>query len=155
MEGVQSLNSSFPTYSSEANSNFEDGHNATSTLNSGIQFSNFDQGQTLHSNPPSDTLRVSADSVVLQVAEYSDTKKQLSLIMKNFHEKKICFFALDGSRVFAAQYQIISQRVKGGDDITQFLQGRNLNFITGIDKKKGSVSEMQLFIPHYAAVTSE
>lgn len=85
----------------------------------------------------------------LQMDEYLSTKMQLAQIMRDFNEKRIVFLALDNSPVAIQQYQTISNRVKQGEDISGFLRGRTVNFVTGIDKKKKSVTETKLFIPDF------
>lgn len=74
---------------------------------------------------------------------------RLAQIMRDFNEKKICFIGTDDSRIYIQQYQTISARVKQGDDISHYLRGRLLVFVTGIDKKKKSITETKLFVPDY------
>ncbi len=72
----------------------------------------------------------------LQMEEYLSTKMRLAQIMRDFNDKKICFIGTDESKVFIQQYHTISSRVKQGEDICQYLKGKLVVFVTGIDKKK-------------------
>lgn len=85
----------------------------------------------------------------LQMEEYLSTKMKLAQIMRDFNDKKICFIGTDDSKVLIQQYHTISSRVKLGEDISQYLKGKLVLFVTGIDKKKKSITETKLFIPDY------
>lgn len=85
----------------------------------------------------------------LQVEEYLSTKMKLAQIMRDFNDKKISFLGTDGSKIHIAQYQTISTKVKGGEDISLFLKGQLVIFVTAIDKKKRSITETKLFIPDF------
>jgi len=90
-----------------------------------------------------------------QLEEYLEKKKEVAAIMRDFTEKKICFFAHDGSAVLPQHYQQITTRVKEGEDIAKFLRGTTLQFVTGIDKKRNSVTEVKIFVPVNEAIRSQ
>jgi hypothetical protein len=83
----------------------------------------------------------------LQIEEYLATKMKLAQIMRDFNDKKLCFIGTDNSRILVQQYQAISSKVKAGEDISSFLRGRLVMFVTAVDKKKRAITETKLFIP--------
>jgi hypothetical protein len=90
---------------------------------------------------------------LLQTEEYVEMKKHIGMLMKLFHEKKLHFIALDGTPIFAQQYQMISQQVKMSDgNISDYLRGQTKSYITGVDKKKQTLTKMDLFLPEYVAM---
>jgi hypothetical protein len=106
----------------------------------------------LQAIPPTDgevATETKNDLPTLQMQEYLSTKMKLAQIMRDFNDKKVCFIGSDDSKVFIQQYHAISSRVKQGEDISQYLKGKLVVFVTGIDKKKKSITETKLFIPDY------
>lgn len=153
-----SLNKGGPAFSSNSSL----GGSSMSTQQQSFQLGNNDSAslQTLNlfnyqppglSSPPAMPMSSLGllDSAVLQTEEYVAMKKHIASLMKQFHEKKLYFVALDGSPVFAQQYQVISQHVKNGESIANFLRGKMLNYVTGVDKKKQTVQQMDLFLPDH------
>jgi hypothetical protein len=129
-----SSNNNTTTTNNNSNNN---GHNhPVSTNNSGENSQGSNHG---HSQP----------IPALQIEDYLATKMKLAQIMRDFNEKRICFVGLDGSKLYVQQYQTISSRVKGGEDIQNFLRGKLVMFVTAVDKKKRSITETKLFIPDF------
>jgi hypothetical protein len=105
---------------------------------------------------------------VLPLEEFAEVKKRLSVIMRDFHDKKIHFFAADNINqstataaatelsspkpVYTADYQLISQKVKQDEEITKYLKGEMISFLTPVDKRKKAVTEMKLFMPEFATI---
>lgn len=107
------------------------------------------QSNSQSSNGSTNNLNNNQPIPALQVEEYLETKMKLAQIMRDFNEKKICFVGVDGGRIYVQQYQQISARVKNGEDISMFLRGRIVMFVTAVDKKKRSITETKLFIPDF------
>lgn len=158
---TNSFNKGGPTFGMDLSSNSSLGGSSMSTQQQSFQMSNNDAASlptlNLFNNQPpglsSPAMPMASlgllDSTVLQTEEYVAMKKHIASLMKQFHEKKLYFVALDGSPVFAQQYQVISQHVKNGESIANFLRGKMLNYVTGVDKKKQTVQTMDLFLPDH------
>ena len=159
---TNSFNKGGSLFGTDFSSNSSLGGSSMSTQQQSFQLGNNDSAslQTLNlfnhqppglSSPPAMPMSSLGllDSTVLQTEEYVAMKKHVASLMKQFHEKKLYFVALDGSPVFAQQYQVISQHVKNGESIANFLRGKMLNYVTGVDKKKQTVQQMDLFLPDH------
>lgn len=90
----------------------------------------------------------------VQMEDYLNTKMRLAQIMRDFNNRKICFIGKDSSQIYLTQYQNISNRVKQGEDIATFLKGKLVVFVTGVDKKKRSITETKLFIPDFEIIVN-
>lgn len=84
-----------------------------------------------------------------QQAEYLERKGEVAKIMRNFSEKRIVLVGKDNSEVTLPTYQALKARVKQGEDIANLLKGTLEKFVTQIDKKRGVVTEKQIFVPAY------
>lgn len=91
----------------------------------------------------------------VQMEEYLNTKMKLAQIMRDFNNRKICFVGKDNTQIHLIQYQAISNRVKAGEDISIFLKGKLVVFVTGVDKKKRSITETKLFIPDFELILNK
>lgn len=87
------------------------------------------------------------DASALQTDEYVNMKKHIASLMRQFHEKKLYFIAIDGTPIFAQHYQTISQFVKAGEPITNYMRGQMVSYVIGVDKKKQTVTKNDLFLP--------
>eukprot|EP01039_Chlorochromonas_danica_P000133 gene131-141_t len=84
-----------------------------------------------------------------QQAEYLERKGEVAKIMRNFSEKRIVLVGKDNNEVTLPTYQALKARVKQGEDIANLLKGTLEKFVTQIDKKRGVVTEKQIFVPAY------
>lgn len=101
------------------------------------------------SSPSLHHISIESSLPVVQMEDYLNTKIRLAQIMRDFNNRKINFIGKDNSQIFLTHYQTISNRVKQGEDIGNFLKGKLVIFVTGVDKKKRSITETKLFIPDF------
>lgn len=84
-----------------------------------------------------------------QLEQYTARKAEVGHIMRRFNDKKIVLIGVDNMDVLLPAYHVLKARIKQGAEISQLLRGSIEKYVTNIDKKKGEVTEKQIFVPEH------